>query len=246
MADEVGFVAPGGGTPVKIMSVVQNKVRFNSNVEIYGDLFVDGSINGRKLAENTVTGVEVAFNPATVQLTGTTPARIHGLWLNVEKAGSPIDIDFNSWATMTHHAGGSFTAYVQLVRSRGETGGTVLMTVPIYGSGMANDTWQGPVPIKFVDKPGEGGNWHYYVQIYLNVNNMSVSSVTSRYGKLTEMKNNVFIVSNGTGSGAGSGSGGGGGTPPGDGGGGGGGDGPILEPNPGGPGGGGTDFPIIT
>lgn len=58
VADEVGFVAPGGGTPVKVMSIVNGKVRFNSNVEIFGDLLVTGSITTPKLLENSVTRID--------------------------------------------------------------------------------------------------------------------------------------------------------------------------------------------
>ncbi len=237
VADEVGFVAPGGGTPIKIMSVAANKVRFNSNVEIYGDLLVSGTINHSKLTNNTVTGVEVGYNAGTISLNHSTPTRIHGVWLNVEKANSPIDIDFNAWATFTHNASGSFVATVQLVRSRGDSGGTVIQTFNLNGSGMANDTWQGPIPVKFLDRPGEAGNWHYYVQIFFNVGNMSTQSVTARYGKLTEMKNNTSNLGPGTGSGAGVGSGGGTG--------GGGGGGGELDPGGPGGGGGGIEEPII-
>jgi len=62
-------------------------------------------------------------------------------------AASPIDIDFNAYGTFTHNASGSFVAVVQLVRSRGTEGGTVIQTVQLNGSGMANDTWQGALPM---------------------------------------------------------------------------------------------------
>lgn len=238
VADEVGFVAPNGGSPIKIMSVVANKVRFNSNVEIFGDLLVTGSINNSRLVNNTITGVEAAYNGGTVTLNNTTPTRIHGVWIGVEKADSPIDIDFNAYGTFTHNASGSFVAVVQLVRSRGTDGGTVIQSVQLNGSGMANDTWQGALPMKFLDRPGEAGNWHYYVQIYFS-SNMSTQTVTSRYGKVTEMKNNTSTLGGGTGSGGGVGSGGGS-----SGGGGGGGGG--YDPDPGGGGGGYTDQPVIT
>lgn len=236
VADEVGFVAPNGGSPVKIMSVANNKVRFNSNVEIYGDLLVTGSINHTRLTNNTVNNVEVAYNAGTISLNNTTPTRIHGVWIGVEKPDSPIDLDFNAYGTFTHNAGGSFVAVVQLVRSRGETGGTVIQTVQLNGSGMANDTWQGALPMKTLDRPNEGGNWHYYVQVYFS-SNMSTQTVTARYGKVTEMKNNTASLGGGTGSGSGVGSGGS------SGGGGGGG----WTPDPGGPGGGGgeTEMPVI-
>ncbi|MFI8680845.1 hypothetical protein ACIGFJ_00615 [Brevundimonas diminuta] len=58
VADEMSFVAPGGGSPVKIMSLVNGRVRFNSNVEIYGDLLVTGSINHTRLVNNTVSNTE--------------------------------------------------------------------------------------------------------------------------------------------------------------------------------------------
>jgi phage-related tail fiber protein len=234
VADNFTITAPNGGTPVQPFSVSAGRARFNANVDIDGDLLVTGTITNAALTNNTVTGVEVAYNSGAVTLTGTIPTRIHGVWINVEKATSPIDIDFNAWATFTHDAGGSFTAYVQLVRSRGETGGDVLATVPIYGSGMANDTWQGPVPIKYLDRPNATGNWHYYVQIFTSTSNMTIQSVTSRYGKLTELKNNILTVTGGTGSGggvgAGGGSGSGGGEVPPDPGGGGSGGGGGLEP----------------
>lgn len=235
VADEMSFVAPNGGLPIKVMSMVANKVRFNSNVEIYGDLLVTGTINNSKLLTGTVTGVEAGYNPQTIGLTNSTPCRIHGVWINVEKANSPIDIVFNSWATFTHNASGSFVATVQLVRSRGGDGGTVVSSFQINGSGMANDTWQGAIPVMYLDRPNETGNWHYYVQIYFNVGNMSTQSVTARYGKVIEMKNNTTSIGVGTGSGAGVGSGGGSG-------GGGGGGGEIP------PGGGGEnpEMPVVT
>lgn len=239
VADEVGFVAPGGGTPVKVMSIVNGKVRFNSNVEIFGDLLVTGSINHTRLTSNTVTNVEAAYAAGTITLNNTTPTRIHGVWIGVEKANSPIDIDFNAYGTFTHNAGGSFVAVVQLVRSRGTDGGTVIQSVQLNGSGMANDTWQGALPMKFLDRPNEAGNWHYYVQIYFS-SAMSIQTVTARYGKVTEMKNNTSSLGGGTGSGSGVGSGGGSSS-------GGGGGGGGYTPDPGLPGGGGgTDQPVIT
>ena len=237
VADEVGFVSPNGGAPIKTMSIVAGKVRFNGNVEIYGDLLVTGSINNTKLLNNTVTGIEAAYNAGAVGLNNTTPTRIHGVWINVEKADSPLDIDFNAYGTFTHNASGSFVAIVQLVRSRGTDGGTVIQTVQLNGSGMANDTWQGALPMKTLDRPNEAGNWHYYVQIYFT-SGMSTQVVTARYGKVTEMKNNTSALGGGTGSGAGVGSGGGGG-----GGGGGGYTDPGYDPGGGGPY---TDQPVIT
>jgi hypothetical protein len=239
VADEMAFVAPGGGSPVKIMSLVNGRVRFNSNVEIYGDLLVTGSINHTRLVNNTVSNTEAAYNAATITLNNTTPTRIHGVWIGVEKADSPIDIDFNAYGTFTHNASGSFVAVVQLVRSRGTDGGTVIQSVQLNGSGMANDTWQGALPMKYLDRPGEGGNWHYYVQVYFT-SNMSTQTVTARYGKVTEMKNNTSTLGGGTGSGGGVGSGGGS-----SGGGGGGGGGGIDPYDPDG-GGGYTDQPIMT
>ena len=237
VADEFAFVSPNGGTPVKIVSMNGNKVRFNTNVEMGGDLLVEGTIHNSKLTQNTVTNVEAAYNAGAVTLTNTTPCRIHGVWINVEKPSSPIDVDFNAYGTFTHNASGSFVAIVQLVRSRGTDGGTVIQTVQLNGSGMANDTWQGALPMKYLDRPNEAGSWHYYVQIYFT-SNMSTQTVTARYGKVTEMKNNTSALGGGTGSGAGVGTGGGGG---------GGGGGGYTDPgyDPGG-GGGYTDQPTTT
>lgn len=195
------------------------------------------SINHTRLVNNTVSNTEAAYNAATITLNNTTPTRIHGVWIGVEKADSPIDIDFNAYGTFTHNASGSFVAVVQLVRSRGTDGGTVIQSVQLNGSGMANDTWQGALPMKYLDRPGEGGNWHYYVQVYFT-SNMSTQTVTARYGKVTEMKNNTSTLGGGTGSGGGVGSGGG------SSGGGGGGGGGIDPYDPGG--GGYTDQPVIT
>lgn len=239
VADEIGFTAPNGGSPVKVMSIVNGKVRFNSNVEIYGDLLVTGSINNTKIAQNTVTGISAAWDYSTINLSGATPCRVQGVWLNVEKANSPIELDFNSYALWKHDQGGSFTAYVQLVRSRDTTGGQILLTIPIFGSGMANDIWQGAVPLRLVDFPGETGNWHYYVQMFTSVSNMTQQQVSSRFGSATEHKTSSFTMTTGTGIGGGVGTGGNG-----SGGGGGGG----YDPPPGGGGGGGGgggDVPII-
>lgn len=220
-----------------------NKLTLTGVVSINGQLIVNGSLYGSALVQDAVTSHSIAYNANTVQLANNTPVRVHGTYINVTKANSPIDILFNCWGTFTHNASGSFIAYVQLVRSRGDSGGTVLCTVPIYGSGMANDTWQGAIPIMYLDTPGEAGNWHYYVQVYFNVNNMTVQSITSRYAKVTELKNNTTGLTTGTGSGSGTGSGGG------TGGGGGniGGGGGVTDPNPppGGGGGGGVEQPVV-
>lgn len=220
-----------------------NKLTLTGVVSINGQLIVNGSLYGSALVQDAVTSHSIAYNANTVQLANNTPVRVHGTYINVTKANSPIDILFNCWGTFTHNASGSFIAYVQLVRSRGDSGGTVLCTVPIYGSGMANDTWQGAIPIMYLDTPGEAGNWHYYVQVYFNVNNMTVQSITSRYAKVTELKNNTTGLTTGTGSGSGTGSGGG------TGGGGGniGGGGGVTDPNPppGGGGGGGIEQPVV-
>lgn len=209
VADYFSITAPNGGVPVQPFIVEAGRARFNGNVDIYGDLLVTGSIHNSRLANNTVTSVEAGYNSATIGLNNSTPTRIHGVWIGVEKASSPIDITFNSWATFTHDAGGSFVATVQLVRSRGTDGGTVISSFNINGSGMANDTWQGAIPVMYLDRPNEAGNWHYYVQIYFNVGNMSTQQVTARYGKLVELKNNTSAIGGGTGSGSGVGSGGG-------------------------------------
>lgn len=59
VADEMSFVAPNSGaTPVKIMSLVNGRVRFNSNVEIFGDLLVTGTITTGKLGDNAVTRID--------------------------------------------------------------------------------------------------------------------------------------------------------------------------------------------
>ena len=221
-----------------------NKLTLTGVVSINGQLIVNGTVYGSALVQDAVTSHSIAYNANTVQLANNTPVRVHGTYINVTKADSPIDIMFNCWGTFTHNAGGSFIAYVQLVRSRGDSGGTVLCTVPIYGSGMANDTWQGAIPIMYLDAPGEAGNWHYYIQVYFNVNNMTVQSITSRYAKVTELKNNTTGLTTGTGSGSGTGSGGGTGGGGGDIGGGGG----VTDPNPppgGGGGGGGIEQPIV-
>lgn len=208
VGNEFRLVDPNGGQPFSPFTVIGNEATFNTNVRINGNLIVTGTISTPSLVNNIVTGVVIATNPNTVALNNNIPTRIHGQYINVEYATSPVDIIFNAWATFTHNAGGSFIAYVQLVRSRGDSGGDVLETVPIYGSGMANDTWQGPIPVMFVDRPNETGNWHYYVQIFTNVSNMSTQSVVARYCKLTELKNNPSAsINSGTGSGAGTGSG---------------------------------------
>lgn len=239
VADNFSITAPNGGSPVQPFSVVAGRARFNANVDIYGDLLVTGTINNTKLVDNTVSGVKAAYAAGTISLNNATPTRIHGEWITVEKASSPIDITFNAWATFLHNAGGSFVATVQLVRSRGETGGEVIQSFNINGSGMANDVWQGAIPVLHLDRPNEAGNWHYYVQIFFNVSNMTTQSVTARYAKLVELKNNTSTLGGGTGSGGGVGSGGGS-----SGGGGGGGGGGIDPYDPGG--GGYTDQPVIT
>lgn len=230
-------ISDGSGTNIAPFRV-ENGLTVMQNARVDGNLVVNGTLNGEKIANDALTGVVAAYNAGLINLNNNNATRLHGAWINVQKAGSPIDINFNSWATFTHNAGGSFSAIVQLVRSRDETGGQVIQTVQINGSGMSNDTWQGPIPVMFIDNPGATGNWHYYVQIYFTVGNMSTQSVTARYCKLTELKNNTISLGQGTGSGTGSGSGysGGGG-----GGGGGGGYDPEL------PGGGGYEQqPTVT
>jgi hypothetical protein len=206
-----GLVAMNNGVVSKII------FDFDS-AEFTGDVIVGGTITNDKLAQDAVTGVRVAYAGGTISLNNATPTRIHGQWIDVKKASSGVDIKFMAWATFRHDAGGSFAAAVQLVRSRTLTGGEVIQSFPIAGSGMANDTWQGPIPVMFVDIPGETGDWHYYVQIYFNVGNMTLQNVNARYAQLTELKNNTATVEAGTGTGAGVGSGGGtgGGGNPGD------------------------------
>lgn len=244
VADETAFVAPGGGTPIKIMTVAAGKVVFNSNVAVNGDLLVTGTINNSKIEPNTLASVVAAYNPATVVLSGTTPTRIHGLTINIEKATSPVEIDFNAWGQFTHNAGGSFIAYLELVRVSPSGTSTVLFKVPIYGSAMANDTWQGPLVLKYLDQPGATGNHHYYAQVYFNASNMSTQQVLARFGKLEELKTITTALGTGTGSGPGTGTGGSGSGGGGDVGGGGGGG--LDDPgNPGGGGGGGYEQPTV-
>lgn len=221
-------ISDGSGTNIAPFRV-ENGLTVMQNARVDGNLVVNGTLNGEKIANDALTGVVAAYNSGLINLNNNNATRLHGAWITVQKAASPIDINFNSWATFTHNAGGSFSAIVQLVRSRDETGGQVIQTVQINGSGMANDTWQGPLPVMFIDNPGETGNWHYYVQVYFTVGNMSTQSVTSRYIKITELKNNTISLGQGTGSGTGSGSGYGGG-----GGGGGGGYDPGYDPGGGG------------
>lgn len=240
VADEMGFTAPNGGSPIKIMSIADGKVVFNGNVRINGDLLVTGTINGDRMVENTVSSIVVGANNASVILTNNTPTRIHGLNINVARSNSPIEIDFNAWGTFLHNDGGSFIAYVDLVRVSPGGAATILQTIPIYGSGMANDVWQGAIPVKWVDFPGATGTHHYYVQIYFNVSNMTTQQVTARFGKLEELK--TVTASSGTGTGSGPGTGSGGGTGGGGGSGGGTGGGGLEDP---GGGGGGYEEPTM-
>nr|WP_295237607.1 hypothetical protein [uncultured Brevundimonas sp.] len=206
-------ISDGSGTNIAPFRV-ENGLTIMQNARVDGNLVVNGTLNGEKVANDALTGVVAAYNSGLINLNNNSPTRLHGAWINVQKPGSPIDINFNSWATFTHNASGSFSAIVQLVRSRDVSGGDVIQTVQINGSGMANDTWQGPIPVMFIDNPGATGNWHYYVQIYFTVSNMSTQSVTARYCKLTELKNNIVSLGQGTGTGGGAGtgySGGGGG-----------------------------------
>lgn len=236
VADEFSIVAPNGGAPVKPFTITAGRARFNANVEIDGNLLVLGSINHGAIKQDTITRTATVYDNAAVTLSGRTPIRVQGLWLNVEKPDSPVELDFNVWATFTHNAGGSFIAYAQLVRSRG-TEGQILCTVPIYGSGMANDTWQGSVPMKYLDRPGESGNWHYYLQMFTNVDNMTIQSVEARFGKATELKTNTVSLSNGTGRGVGTGPGGSAGS-------GGSGGGGTIDPGGGIGGGGWEEMPV--
>ncbi|KAK0330352.1 hypothetical protein LTR94_033188, partial [Friedmanniomyces endolithicus] len=119
VADEFSIVAPNGGTPVKPFTVSAGRARFNANVEIDGNLLVLGSINSGAIKEDAVSKTVSVYDATSVTLNGTAPTRVQGLWLNVEKANSPVELDFNAWATFTHNSSGSFIAYVQLVRSRG-------------------------------------------------------------------------------------------------------------------------------
>ncbi len=198
-----------GGMRFANNGVVTKAVFDVDSAEFTGDLIVAGTIKNDQLELNALTGFDVAYNAGTITLANNTPTRIHGRWIDVKRAASPIDIIISAWATFRHDPGGSFVATVQLVRSRTLTGGEIIQSFTINGSGMANDTWQGPVPVMFVDQPGETGLWHYYVQIFFNVANMTVQSVSTRYARLTELKNNTVAIDTGTGTGAGVGSGGG-------------------------------------
>lgn len=198
-----------GGLRAALNGSVSKIVFDFDSAEFTGDLIVGGTITNEKLVADALLGVDVAYSAGVVTLANSAPTRIHGLWIDVEKADSPIDIMFNAWATMRHDPSGSFVATVQLVRSRDLTGGTVIQSFTINGSGMANDTWQGPIPVLYLDEPGDTGLWHYYVQIFFNVANMTVQEVRARYGKLTELKNNTSALGTGTGVGSGVGSGGG-------------------------------------
>lgn len=58
VADKFSVTAPNGGTPVQPFIVSAGRARFNGNVDIYGDLFVDGTITTRKMGDNSVTRID--------------------------------------------------------------------------------------------------------------------------------------------------------------------------------------------
>ena len=58
VADYFSVTAPNGGVPVQPFIVSAGRARFNGNVDIYGDLFVDGTITTRKMGDNSVTRID--------------------------------------------------------------------------------------------------------------------------------------------------------------------------------------------
>lgn len=218
MASRIRFMNDAGTQAVVPLSVANGKVYLTDTV-INGNLLVSGTVNNVHITDNAIIGLSAAYQGALTNLTGNTAFRAQGVWINVSKATSPVKVSFSALVNWVHNAGGSFTGFLQIWRSRSLAvgTGTVIYGVTLYGSGMANDTFQGFLSPSTLDYPGETGDWHYYATLATNTANMSTQTVSARYMEAQEFKNNT-----GGSLGTGTGGAGGGGTPPPDTGGGGG------------------------
>lgn len=191
MFDRVVFVDVASGARTKVLDYIGGQWTFDSNVRITGDLIVDGTIKNKQIEQNTITGLSAAYQASVVSLTGTTPMTIAEVWINIEKPNSPVLIDTNAWLNFQHDAGGSFTAYIDVRRSRDSSEGEQILMLPIDGSGMANDTFAGMVPFKIIDRPTGGGNWRYFIRVWSSTNVFTTQQCRARFISALEFKTNT-------------------------------------------------------
>ncbi len=176
------------GQAINVVEVVGGKARFSGDVQIDGNLVLDGTLNGRRvMVPDTVTPMAATYAAGSIGLNGTTATQVQEVWVTTQ--GGPVVVEFNGLINMRHDPSGSFNAVMEVRRSPNTGTGIQMlyMSVPALGGG--NDSVLGMYPLKLIDRPA-AGTWRYFVTVWSTTNNMTIQEVRQRFMSALEYRTN--------------------------------------------------------
>lgn len=176
------------GQAINVVEVVGGKARFSGDVQIDGNLVLDGTLNGRRvMVPDTVTPMAATYAAGSIGLNGTTATQVQEVWVTTQ--GGPVVVEFNGLINMRHDPSGSFDAVMEVRRSPNTGTGVQMlyMSVPALGGG--NDSVLGMYPLKLIDRPA-AGTWRYFVTVWSTTSNMTIQEVRQRFMSALEYRTN--------------------------------------------------------
>jgi len=170
-----------GSTLIEVLSIYGTKARFSGDVEIDGNLTLDGTLNGgTKIIKGTVRPAASSYAAGTVTLSGTTPSTVAEVV--IETSGSPVIVEFLALMDMKHEPASSFTMYVELRRQLVDGSNDLQVQYEfVNGAGDTADNFTGKWPIKIKDTYAGAGTWRYYVRVWVSASNMTVKDIRNRF-----------------------------------------------------------------
>lgn len=187
VVDEFGIVAPGGGTPIKPFTVTAGKARFNTNVEINGDLVVNGTIKTEGLAMSSVTNPVTSYSAAEFQYL----ASYTGIYkvirqVTITTTGGRVEI-LGNFNIESNTSGGRITMWTQVLRN-----GFAQLTTFVRSNSensKAEAMLTGPQPVMFTDTPPAGTHTYtLHARFEVAGGTLEGTSWWSTYLSATEVK----------------------------------------------------------
>lgn len=171
-----------GSALIEVLSIYGTKARFSGNVEIDGNLTLDGTLNGKKaIVKDTVMPVYATFTAGAISIAngGQTTTTLQEVVIASE--GSDILVDFNAFVNLRHDPAGSFDLTLELRRASVSGPATDYQVVPlnITAEGGGNDSVRGMFPMRVKDRPAVG-TWRYYVIARTTVDNLTINEIRHR------------------------------------------------------------------
>lgn len=160
-------------------------------IVVDGGVVGDETLPGGAIVRNDIQTLQASFTAAKINLAGTTPVLVQEVWIEVFGADTPVEVRFNGHVNVRHDPAGSFSITFAVYRSAtaGPALGPPIFSLTLDGPATTNDSIFGMYPFDLLDNPG-AGDWRYYMEIVLNVNNATTSEVAARYMRATEYRTN--------------------------------------------------------